>query len=169
MLDLETLSTKIDAAIVAIGACIFTTDGLLLDDNAKFYATIDPISCEMYGRHISASTVVWWMNQRNKTDTFNGKDSLPYVLQQFKDWIPDNAIVWGNGSDFDNAILSNSYEELEIGTPWKYYNNRCYRTMKNMAPESKIVHIGSHHNALDDALSQANHLANVCKALNITL
>jgi DNA polymerase III epsilon subunit-like protein len=165
MLDLETLSTKVDAAIVSIGACTF--DGNSIID--KFYANIDPVSCDTYGRHISASTVVWWMNQRNKTDTFNGKDSLPYVLQKFRDWIPNGALVWGNGSDFDNAILSNSYEELEIGTPWKYHNNRCYRTIRSIAPEETIVRIGSHHNALDDALSQAMHLIKLCKALNLEL
>lgn len=169
MLDLETLSTRPDAAILAIGACLFDSNGLIIGDNANFYATIDPVSCEIYGRHISASTVIWWMKQQNKTDTFNGKDSLPYVLQQFKDWIPDNAIVWGNGVDFDNFILSDSYEYLKIGTPWKRHNNRCYRTIKNMAPKEKIVRIGSHHNALDDALSQANHIVSVCKALNIQL
>jgi inhibitor of KinA sporulation pathway (predicted exonuclease) len=43
--------------------------------------------------------------------------------------------------------------------PWKFYNDRCYRTLKAMYPHIKMPkRTGTHHNALDDAISQVNHL-----------
>ena len=68
--------------------------------------------------------------------------------------------LWGNGASFDNAILSTAYElcELETVQPWRFYNDRCYRTVKSLYPEVAMVRTGTYHNALDDAESQALHL-----------
>jgi hypothetical protein len=41
--------------------------------------------------------------------------------------------------------------------PWKYWRNRCYRTLKNLHPEVPIERTGIYHRALDDARSQAVH------------
>ena len=44
---------------------------------------------------------------------------------------PDTSIdisdicVWGNGSDFDNKILSSLYADAGISSFWKYSGNRC--------------------------------------------
>lgn len=59
MLDFETLSLKENAVLLAIGACTF--DPATGDIGAEFYAAIDPRT--QFGRDISASTVLWWMEQ----------------------------------------------------------------------------------------------------------
>lgn len=165
MIDLETLSTDNDAAIVSIGAVMF--DNLTI--GSEFYITIDAESCEKLGLTISASTVKWWMSQENKTDTFKGTCSLPTALVALSDWLPDDVKVWCNGVDFDSVILTNAYKACGLILPWKYYNSRCYRTVKNLAPDIALKRIGLAHNALDDAMSQANHLANICNVIGIPL
>src|SRR3990167_3580212 len=59
MLDFETLSLKENAVLLAIGACTF--DPATGEIGAEFYAAIDPRT--QHGRDISASTVLWWMEQ----------------------------------------------------------------------------------------------------------
>jgi hypothetical protein len=77
--------------------------------------------------------------------------------------IPD-VRVWGNGADFDNPILAVAYRRtIFSGQPWKPYNGRCYRTVKNQFQDVKLVRTGTHHNALDDARSQATHLVEICR------
>ncbi len=167
MIDLETMDTAPTAAIVSIGAVKFNKKGIL----DEFYKVVDLADCVNKGLTMSPSTVQWWISQPNKTDTFDGykSDYLNSVLLNFSYWIGQDARVWGNGSDFDNVILRNAYNAYTLTYPWKYYNNMCYRTMKNLAPNVKMVRSGNHHNALDDAKSQALHLIAICDHLGIQL
>lgn len=167
MIDLETMDTASTAAIVSIGAVKFDKDGI----SDEFYTVIDLADCVQHGLTMSPSTVQWWINQPNKSDTFDGNKSelLPSSLLKFSGWIPDNARVWGNGSEFDNVILRNAYNACSLPVPWKYYNNCCYRTLKNLAQHIKLDRRGVHHNALDDAKSQAIHLIEIAKELGIEL
>lgn len=42
--------------------------------------------------------------------------------------------------------------------PWAWRNDRCYRTIKALNRGVPMERLGAHHNALDDAISQALHL-----------
>jgi len=77
--------------------------------------------------------------------------------------------VWGNGADFDLPILAAAYKAAGGPPPWKPYNGRCYRTLKNLAPSIKLERQGTHHQALDDAVCQAKHLIKIVEHLGITL
>jgi hypothetical protein len=51
--------------------------------------------------------------------------------------------------------------------PWKFWNSRCFRTYKNL-PGAKSVRApdaGIKHNAMADALTQAQTLCAIQKAL----
>ena len=159
MLDLETMSLSPYAAIIAIGAVRFD-DEKILD---KFYMTIDLSSSVEAGMHMSANTVLWWMKQKDEArkQFLNDNTDIVTALIAFSDWVGDNAVVWGNGSAFDNVILSNAYELLAIQQPWPYTNDRCYRTVKNLYPNILLDRIGTHHNAINDAESQALHLIKI--------
>jgi len=67
------------------------------------------------------------------------------------------AIVWGNGANFDVAILDNifGYED-----PWEFWNVRDMRTLVWIASaigfdKESIEREGTHHSAIDDAVHQA--------------
>lgn len=158
MIDLETLGTRPGSVIVAIGAVRFG-GGKILD---RFYAVIDPQDAQACGLTIDAGTVLWWLGQSDearKEIAFGGKP-LAAVLTSFAAWLGDDreTEVWGNGASFDCALLAEAYVRCGLPRPWRYPNERCYRTVKELHPEVELKRQGTHHNAADDAESQALHL-----------
>ena len=166
MLDLETLGKEPKSIIVSIGAVEFSETEV---SENKFFTNIDPEDCQSYGLKINASTFLWWMGQSEAARlaiTGSEKVKLKEALISFSSWLlmdssKDDVIVWGNGADFDNTILSSSYIETGLEQPWSFRNNRCYRTIKNLSPDIRIETSGTRHNALDDAVSQAHHLIKI--------
>ena len=173
MIDIETMGQSADAAIVAIGAVAFDECGLGED----LYVRISLEEAAKYG-NIDASTVLWWMKQEDaareeitKEGAFDPKEAA-HVLSHFisgNSGDDGNVSVWGNGSDFDNVILANWYKALGKQLPWKFWENRCYRTIKSLNRDVAMKREGTHHNALDDARSQAMHLIDIAKEKNIKL
>ena len=160
MIDLETMGNTSSAAIVAIGACRFgIDDGRIHSDT--FYCNVDLQSSIDAGLTIDAGTVMWWLKQSDKARSAIGGESVPLVqaLALFAKWFGDDSLpLWGNGAGFDNVILSHAYKQCRIEQPWKFWHDRCYRTKKSEYHDIKLSRYGEHHNALDDAISQAIHL-----------
>lgn len=157
MVDIESLGLSSNATILSIGAVKFSLDGL----GEEFYMVINFDN----SREIDAETVKWWMKQapEAKSAIFNA-EAFPakIVLEMFSDFAKDSEI-WGNGSDFDNVVLANAFEQQ--GLKWNHRANRCYRTLKSLVPQFELKRIGVHHNALDDAKSQALHAIELLKVL----
>jgi len=171
MLDLETMGNGANSAIIAIGAVAFDNTGI----HGKFYQQVNLQSCVKAGMEMDTSTVLWWLKQSDaarKAFDENEK-ALPIgkVLQMFGSFCTDFNLckMWGNGAAFDNVILSNAYRKCGIIQPWKFWNDACYRTIKNMFPVEEFNRIGVHHNAVDDAETQASHLIEICKQYHIEL
>jgi exodeoxyribonuclease VIII len=165
MVDLETMGNGSDAAIIAIGAVAFSEDKL---SDSEFYQVVDLQSSVDAGLKIDPSTVLWWMKQSDdaRQALFKpGSDDLYSTLYRFGNWIEDvtsgaakkDRHVWGNGATFDNMILRSAFELTGEPIRWEYYGDLCYRTLKKLYPSIKLIRTGTHHNALDDAKSQAEH------------
>lgn len=168
MLDLETMGTSVNAPIVAIGAVKFDLKTGAIDREGTFYQQMYLPDIVDTGAKICPYTTLWWLKQGREAieKTFMQEytgEGVYKVLYNFRDWLPEKAYVWGNGSDFDNVILAETYKRIGEQVPWKYYNNRCYRTIKNLFPQVELQREGTHHNALDDALSQTKHLIEIWK------
>ena len=170
MLDLETMGTSSNAAIIAVGAVEFdpATDTI----GRKFYATVGLESSVKHGGVIDPMTVVWWMRQSSEAqrEATTGIHDIETALNKFTQFcagigVPSDLIVWGNGADFDNVIFSSAFNRLSWPCPWGQWNNRCYRTLKSLAPHIKLQRTGTHHNALDDAESQARHAMQILRAI----
>jgi hypothetical protein len=161
MLDLETLGTRPGSIIISIGATKFDERGTY---GTPFYMRIDMQSCVDAGLLIDVDTIKWWMKQSDEARAEFQKESfdLTTALENFTFWAdyPGAVIeLWGNGANFDNALLKAAYDKVGLTAPWKFWNDRCYRTLKSMYPHIKMPkREGTHHNALDDAISQVNHL-----------
>jgi hypothetical protein len=128
----------------------------------------------LYGLKAEQATLDWWNAQgedAKKVLSDPAAMDLPLLLVKFGAWLAtfDDVKVWGNGADFDLPILGAAYVACGLPVPWKPYNGRCYRTLKNLAPQIKLQREGAHHNALDDAISQATHLENIVNTLGVTL
>lgn len=168
MVDLETLGVVPGCMIVSIGAVVF---GNVL--GKEFYQPIH-VGAEgsRFGLHSSKQTEEWWAKQSPEARAVFTDPRcmrLDKALAAFNDWLPIDAVVWGNGADFDNSIMAAAYYATMIKPGWKPYNSRCYRTIKNLAPSIVMKRGGTHHNALDDAKSQAIHLLEVANTLRLIL
>lgn len=160
MVDIETLDNKSTSAIVSISAVKFGQNGY--DENDTFYRVVDVQSSIDAGLTIGAETIAWWMKQSDQARAvFNEPNiHLANALVEFSKWFPEWAKLWGNGASFDNAILSNAYSVLNLKQPWDFWNDRCYRTVAAQHQLQRLQQ-GTHHNALDDARSQAEHLIQI--------
>lgn len=172
MLDLETMGTGPDAAIVAIGVAPFDPDAGRL--GTAFYRAVSLESTVAWGGRITAATIVWWLKQSEAARhalVDGSAGGIHIVLRHLYEWMHDESlgslpIVWGNGSDFDNVILRSAYERCGIEAPWSFRDNRCYRTLRALRPDVAMdKRVGTHHNALDDALSQAQHALAIFAAM----
>lgn len=173
MIDLETMSTRSNAAIVAIGATrLFQPIGGPGGARVNFYTAVSLRGQEDHGRHIDPATILWWMQQSEsaRSEIANDKDlpSLSGALYQFSQWCatfstPATLCVWGNGAAFDNVVLRESYRCLKMMAPWTYINDRCYRTLKNMYPAiaGPALDVNKAHHALYDAVWQAEHMETI--------
>ncbi len=174
MIDLETMSSASNAAIVSIGAVFF-------DEKAQhqcFYRVIDLKSDHEAGGRIDADTIMWWMRQTDQARSAINPDRAfrsHLVLQDFATWLANagnnnpDLRVWGNGATFDNVVLRNCYMRHGSKAPWSYRGDRCFRTIKDMFPVEKPEFGGTAHNALDDAINQAKWLQKICATHNIKL
>lgn len=159
MVDTETLGTAADACILSIGAVKFSLETLDIED-AGFYASISVDSNLEHRRRIQEDTLIWWMKQAPEAQGVfhESKQTLAVALTDFSDWIgDDDCFVWSNGADFDLPMLAHAYTSLGIEIPWRFWNSRCFRTYKNLpgAKNIKAAAMGTKHNALADAVNQA--------------
>lgn len=159
MIDTETLATTPDAVIVSIGAVKFTVDGKIND--SAFYASISLDS--QHTRHISEDTLLWWMNQSAEARKVfsEAKVTLEAALHDLAAWFDHaNYCVWSNGADFDIPLIKHGMAQYDIEVPWKFYNQRCFRTLKSIPPGMSVPKtvMTTAHNALADAHDQVTHL-----------
>jgi exodeoxyribonuclease VIII len=166
MIDLETWSTQNHASIISIGAVKFVGDDIL----DTFHVGVDPRSGPEYGLHTDPDTVLWWMDperdEARKAWLELSKVDIYSALAGFSDWFgPESMPVWGNGATFDNVILREAFKRVNVFCPWKFWHDRCYRTMKSVHPIPADPREGTHHNALDDALYQTKHLIKIREML----
>ena len=167
MIDEETVGTKPNSSIIALGACKFDLD---LGISETFYEVIDIADSLKNGFDVDGDTIKWWLTQSESARQAVAKQGKPVkeVLKSFKQWCgTDNKQVWGNGSDFDNVLLTNHYHKFNVVPPWKYWENRCFRTMRGSFKEVELDNVGTHHNALDDAIWQANYLIKLVEENNL--
>lgn len=180
MVDLETLGTVPGCVILSIGAVEFCPDaGKLGKEFYEVISTYDSLECLL---SVDKDTEAWWLNQSRDAqrvlELAHQPDAtkLAVALARFNDYLasiapPSKIRLYGNGADFDNPILRVAYTCAKVKPYFAGYGGRCYRQLKNLdelfGPAlrfEKLERQGTHHNALDDAKSQAQHLmANVAR------
>lgn len=169
MLDLETMGSRKDAAIVAIGAVAFSRDGI----EDEFYTPVDLESSMSVGGTVSAGTISWWVRQgdaaRSGVSEPGEAEGITSALSEFAAWYRrvGGGPVWGCGAAFDNVVISSAFRATGVKCPWGYREDRCYRTLRELAKQIPFERVGVAHNALDDARSQAIHLSKILTALGL--
>lgn len=185
MVDLETLGTEPGCSILSIGAVYFDPVKEELGD--EMYTLVHRPSCRGYGLFEDASTISFWEGQAKKSEAHRKfladvemetiAYSLPAALTELNKFVQlgqGKVKMWGNGADFDNAILRAAYRASGVkpAGSWAKFGGRCYRTIKNLFPNQPLtaeMRTGEYHNALDDARNQARHLIQLVVMNGLTL
>ena len=164
MIDIETLSTRSNAAITSIGACKFNfIDGI----TQQFKMNIDPASSKKFGLHIDMETVKWWSTQSKEARHGWQSDpqTLEFAMDSFNEWIgTDKMTVWAHGASFDFSIIQSSYVATKTKRPWKYTDEMCLRTTLKLLDSyqsfknEKNTSGSVNHDSIADAVFQTKFL-----------
>jgi hypothetical protein len=167
MFDLETLGTDPAAHVLSIGWAIFD------EEMVKEFGQVNLRPEGQEHRTRSFDTVLWWVSQAAKNpasahDAFAkgdecGMKTALSVVRYAVSRAGDGAEVWANSPSFDLAILRDMFQSQGSETPWPFYMERDYRTVKAMRPPtSKSVSSAGtpevKHTAEGDAVDQARQL-----------
>lgn len=175
MIDLETMATSNNAAIVAIAAVQF--DIATGEIGKEFYRKVSLVDSAKSGE-IDPETILWWLKQSDEAKEvfFGEQGNLLEVLTELDSWFgcvnKFKVKVWGNGSSFDNVILRNAAVKVVGKELWPFYADRDVRTIVGLGrqlldfdPKKDMPFEGVVHNALDDAKHQAKYVSAIFRKL----
>ena len=175
MLDLETLGSRPGCVILSIGIRAFDPKKGLI--GRGLYLIVSHADCLQSGLFEEKQTLNWWERQSEEARKVlieagrptalplsEALENVNLFIKQHCD--PRYAKIWGNGSDFDNAIIAHCYHVLDKQPIWSFWNNRCYRTLKSIFSKVPMERTGTFHNALDDATTQAVHANAIFKFIS---
>jgi hypothetical protein len=164
--------------ILAIGAVAVCEE---TGQRRKFYSICNANA--QPDRTVSRSTLDWWSQQSDAArvafDEAHKQEApiLANVLDQLTHWIGDlglthDVFVWGNGANFDVAMLEHAYKQISDFVPWNFRHVRDMRTLYDITLrlqlDTDVPRNGTHHNALDDAEFQANVIMESLRQITIT-
>lgn len=171
MLDIETVGTRPGCNILTIGAIKFSLAGVSEAVEDRFYRRINHQELDNKFSY-DVDTMKWWTNQNSivREEAFGGLANPYHTIEDFIVFCrrDKNLQVFANHANFDFPILEHYIRQLGYEIPWHYRNINCYATLKNnmkFIPRSD-TQIGVAHNALDDAINQANHCVKLLQFLN---
>lgn len=166
MIDLESMGLPPNGAIVSIGACFFDLDRCEI--GPTFKKNIHLATAVRDGGVMDPGTVTWWLQQGDaaRSSILVDNYDIRQVLREFSDWIAthsDHRSVrpWGNSSSFDLTLLNGAYRRAGMEAPWRFYNERDFRTVRAMYPSVEYNPDDKGdgaHDALVDAKFQCAHM-----------
>ena len=164
MIDEETLGTRPGDVILSLGACTWDDESGRFGDD-RFHVVISLEASLRLGLKTEKSTIDWWRRQKPEAqavlfDALVSTVTPEQACHDFAEWLDTvcdarTVQVWGNGASFDNVLLDALYRAAGVDRPWGDFNDRCFRTLKDGYRDLQPKREGVHHNALDDALHQA--------------
>lgn len=170
MIDLETLATSPDAAILTIGAVKFDPFGDDVNSPSceKFYVRVDLDSCDRIGLVTNEDTIAWWANQSKEAqdEAFSTENRIDIVdaMNQLYKFCWGAKRVWSHGAAFDIVICEHVFKKIQKAIPWSFWQVRCTRTLFDIGIDPKRPPVLKHH-ALEDAWNQAVGVQHVFQKL----
>lgn len=174
-IDIETLSLTNQALILSVGACVFDINTGKVKNS--FYVSFEHKPTLIARFDVSQSTVDWWAKQsaeahlaleKNRVDAENALRQLIAWIHQMSRYerSANNNRIWANDPQFDLANLGYAHYVYGQKVPWKFYEERSFRTIVDLAEtlsgKSKDefrVKPKTAHDALSDAIAQAETIA----------
>ena len=163
MVDLETASTKENAAILSWAMVPFFSDGNECGES-EFNMAVSLTSCFLAGMDFDKGTQQWWLQQDPKargailhaeeevsihTATVNAYAWLENLAEKY------DLYIWSRGLDFDIPKMEWCFRKfVERPLPYKYSHKMDVRTVLKFMQidQNQFEFKGVKHNALDDCL-----------------
>jgi len=177
MVDLETLGTDDNSAILQIGAVRFDPNTGAISTAEGWFRQKVQLTCPFIGK-IDADTVRWWMTQdkeaQRRVFTETPHDlPLPEALDAFAQWVQDQGgvdTVWANSPSFDLKLLQQAWHRCPTKEdyPFPFWKEMDFRTVKKIGQTLGVpqpIFTGVKHDALDDAYRQAIWCSNILQSL----
>lgn len=169
MIDLETIDTAPTAGILSIGIVAFNPD--TGEIGPSLYRRLGYDQALQFGTE-SANTIAWWQKQSEaaRNEAFTGQHDATIAAFEVSEFIATTAGVWGNGATFDITIAEHWLNATGVGVPYKPWVVCDCRTVEQLAKRIGILRkqftrAGVHHNALDDAIYQAQYISAMWQGL----
>lgn len=171
MLDLESLGTRPDCAILTLGAVKF--DPYTVDSfGDSLYHRIDVDEQLALGREVQEDTLAWWGQQaqdvREEALSEEGRVSLETLYRDLNRFCVGVTNIWCQGPAFDIVILENIYRQQGWPTPWQFWQIRDSRTLFGVHGDPREKGKAGLHNALEDCISQAQGVQEIYRRLKIS-
>lgn len=163
-IDTETLSTKLKAKLLSIGAVC---------GEETFYVEIDTSLYPEGGAFISDDKTIQWWADRGGFEPSQEPLSPFTAVSMLAQWIAKVTEdlewfdVWANSPSFDCEKLNYHFKHYSIAYPWDFWQERCVRTIKNLGRSLNlnIPEGDPPHHALEDARAQQRTVAAVFATL----
>lgn len=160
MIDIETLSSESNAAVIQIGACAFNIAG----GCAEPWSMI--VKPDLDKTPASLSTIAWWMQQneaaRSHMATCAESGVPPAVALEgldayIKQWCEPKFDAWAMPPEFDLVILRHLGNTTGRVMSWRFDRTRDLRTLESLANCTKADRVPATvpHDAGYDAQAQA--------------
>ena len=167
-LDIETLDTSASSVVLSIGACVVDANGI----HETVHVRLDIQEQINKKRTISASTLIWWMNQDAavRKEATRQSSSVTLALDIVGNFILDagSPHVFVKGPQFDAAILDDLCDDFGVDRLCHFTSWRDLRTLTDVIEWTenedlqfewfKVQNeiIPGNHDALADAKAQGS-------------
>jgi len=173
MIDLETLGTTPDCAVLTIGGVKFDPN-LIHKPTQEFYYRFEVNEQLDKGRTTLESTLEWWGKQdeevREEALGDGNRTPVIEVLQALNKWCVGVDAIWCQGPAFDICILENLYRQYDHHIPWAFWKIKDSRTLFGIMPKDPRKEFDfAAHNALEDCKVQAICVQHTIKELGLTI
>jgi hypothetical protein len=169
MIDIETIATTPNSAIITIAAVRF--DALARTDKMEtLELLIDVDDCMGRGFDVDPNTLDWWGKQSPEAQYAAFEKGprllLPDALTSLSRFVFNTQRLWCQGMNFDPVILENAYRKIGQTVPWMYWKWRDSRTLLSLLAELPKKDSRA-HDAVYDAVWQAKLVQQVLQTLKV--
>ncbi len=173
MIDIETLGTTPDTAVLTIGGVKFNPNAVNTSYD-HFYYRFEIDEQLAQGRTTDERTLEWWGKQDNavREEALGDGNRTPVleVLQALNKWCVGIDTIWCQGPSFDIVILENMYRQYNHHIPWPFWKIKDSRTLFGIMPKDPRKEITfDAHNALEDCKVQARCVQTTLQKLELEI
>lgn len=166
MVDLETLSSPPNAAIIEAAVVEFTPLPPFRA-NVAYYRRFKLEDVMSSGLRVEPQTLKWWSRQENFEKVMSGETPLQGGLEAIKETLSVYDHIWARSPIFDCANLRDAMRATNVHPLWGLENRRKFQDVRSAIaprPDFGVVQqvYRNSHNSVEDCLKQIVDLINHC-------